>query len=363
MQRSSTPSQQAPKSPSRLGLGLALALLLPACLVAPPSAQVFSASGTVRGASMLEAQELADKLAYLRPNLMKSLPGARQVEDLEVWIQDSPGLYSFPHSSSSDAEGLWSESHDRILLARDADDMERTLAHELVHASLGSDWHTLPGTLEEGLADYMSTQLVPEAAPRLRAGRLASAALATGGLGMTLSIRLPNNPSTWMARITLSGTQPSANPQRDVFRLAAGLSSTKVTAASKRGYYGLAFVLINRTIERQGLQHLYNLCLSAEQQGHTSIPRPWLLEAANLADTPEAWRTAALEAMGEAELVELLKMHPGFVRDAAANYLQGKGIQNLKGLEITLTLRESDTTLNLQENEAFTKALTAQLAE
>ncbi|MCP5023593.1 MAG: hypothetical protein GY930_17720 [bacterium] len=363
MQNPPSPGQPTRKGHSSSGLGLVLALVLPACLIAPPAAQVFSASGTVRGASTSEAQELADKLEYLRPSLMRSLPGVRQVDDLEVWIQDTPGLYSFPHSSNSDAEGLWSESHDRILLARNADDMERTLAHELVHASLGHGWHTLPGTLEEGLADYMSAKLVPDAAARLRAGRLASAALATGGLGMTLSIRLPNNPSTWMARITLSGTQPSANPQRDVFRLAAGLSSTKVTAASKRGYYGLAFVLINRTIERQGLQHLLNLCLSAEQQGYESVPRPWLLKAADLADTPEAWRTAALEAMGKAELVELLDMHPGFVRNAAANYLRDKGIQDLEGLEITLTLRESNTTLDLQENEAFTTALLAELTE
>jgi hypothetical protein len=355
-------SSSTRKTPSPLSLGLILATLLPACLVAPPSAQVFSKSGTVRGASTLEAQELADKLDYLRPNLMKSLPGARQVVDLEVWIQDTPGLYSFPHSANGDAEGLWSESHDRILLARDADDMERTLAHELVHASLGHDWNTLPGTLEEGLADYMSTTLVPGAAPRLRAGRLASAALATGGLGMTLSIRLPNHPTTWMARITLSGSQPSPNPQRDVFRLAAGLSSTKVTAASKRGYYGLAFLLIDRVITRHGLEHLHHMCLSAAQQGFASIPRPWLLEAADLQDSPEAWRAAALQSMGAAELVELLEMHPGFVRDAAAAYLRKEGISELKGVEISLTLRESNTTLDLQKDEGFKTALLAQLA-
>ena len=208
----------------------------------------------------------------------------------------------------------------------------------------------------------MSTQLVPDAAPRLRAGRLASAALATGGLGMTLSIRLPSSPATWMARITLSGTQPSANPQRDVFRLAAGLSSTKVTAASKRGYYGLAFLLIDRTIERHGLQHLHNLCLSAEQQGYDAIPRPWLLEAANLQDNPENWRQAALEGMGEAELIELLKMHPGFVRDAAAAHLRDKGVKSLEGIEISLTLRESNTTLDLQKDELFTEALLAQIS-
>ncbi|MCA9001198.1 MAG: hypothetical protein KDB61_04690, partial [Planctomycetes bacterium] len=118
----------------RLSLGLALAALLPACLVAPPSAQVYSKSGVVRGASTTEAQVLADQLDQLRPRLLRSMPGTRDVPNLEVWIQDTPGLYAFPSSAGGDAEGLWAESHDRILLARNADDLERTLAHELVHA-------------------------------------------------------------------------------------------------------------------------------------------------------------------------------------------------------------------------------------
>jgi hypothetical protein len=104
------------------------------------------------------------------------------------------------------------------------------------------------------------------------------------------------------------------------------------------------------------------MCLSAEQQGFASIPRPWLLEAANLQDSPESWREAALQSMGAAELVELLEMHPGFVRDAAAAHLRKEGITDLKGIEISLTLRESNTTLDLQQDEAFKAALLAQLS-
>ena len=298
-----------------------------------------------------------------RSRVAAVVPGTRSVEDLEVWIQDKPGLYAFPHQSNGEAEGLWAESHDRILLARDADDMERTLAHELVHASLGESWHTLPGTLEEGLADQISTQLVPDGATRLRAGRLASAALATGGLGLTLEVEMPEHKSTWMARITLSGTRPSAEPQRDVFRLAAGLSSTRVTPASKRGYYGLAFLLIDRIIQKQGVQHLHNLCLSAHEQGMDQVPRPWLLAAADLEDSAESWRLAALQGMGKGELEELMRMHPDFVHDAVLEHLQSRGRTDLEGLLIHLTLRESSTTLQLHQDEFFMNRLKNALQE
>ncbi|MFT5200514.1 MAG: hypothetical protein ACI87O_003195, partial [Planctomycetota bacterium] len=52
----------------------------------------------------------------------------------------------------------------------------------------------------------------------------------------------------------------------------------------------------------------------------------------------------------------------GFVRDAAAAYLRKEGISELKGVEISLTLRESNTTLDLQKDEGFKTALLAQLA-
>ncbi|MCA9003527.1 MAG: hypothetical protein KDB61_16500, partial [Planctomycetes bacterium] len=66
--------------------------------------------------------------------------------------------------------------------------------------------------------------------------------------------------------------------------------------------------------------------------------------------------------MGHAELEELLRMHPGFVRDAAANHLRGLGISNPEALEIQLTLRESNTTLDLTQNAEFMADLAAQLA-
>lgn len=348
-------------SPAPWAVLAVFVLGLPACLVTPPSALVHAEEGIVRGSTELEARALGLQLDRLKPRVECCLPGTRSVDGLEVWIQDKPGLYAFPHQSNGEAEGLWAESHDRILLARDADDLERTLAHELVHAALDESWRTLPGTLEEGLADQISTQLVPEGATRLRAGRLASAALATGGLGLTLEVENLEHQTTWMARITLSGSRPSAEPQRDVFRLAAGLSSTRVTPASKRGYYGLAFLLVNRIVERQGVEHLHNLCVSAAEQGLSQVPRPWLLAAADLADSAEAWRQAALERMGAAELRELMRMHPDFVHDAVLDHLRSRGHEDLDHLRIRLTLRESATTLDLHADEPFTNRLRAAL--
>lgn len=340
----------------------AIGLGLPACLVTPPSALVQASTGVVRGSTELEARTLGQTLDRLQPLVSASLPGTRQVEGLEVWIQDKPGLYSFPHQSNGEAEGLWAESHDRILLAREADDLERTLAHELVHASLDESWHTLPGTLEEGLADQVSTTLVPEGATRLRAGRLASAALATGGLGLTLKVEFPAEKSSWMARITLSGTRPSEQPQRDVFKLAAGLSSTRVTPAAKRGYYGLAFLLIDRIAKREGLEHLHNMCASADRQGLTVIPRSWLLAAAGLKDSAESWRQAALEGMGAGEVNELMNMHPDFVHDAVFEHVRKKPNLDLEQARIYLTLRESATTLELHANPVFMQRLQDALA-
>ncbi|MEZ6018640.1 MAG: hypothetical protein R3F17_00645 [Planctomycetota bacterium] len=340
-----------------------LPLLLPACLVNPPSALVHAQSGVVRGATEAEAQNLGCALDRLRPAVLELVPGTRVVEGLEVWIQDQPGLYAFPHPSHGEAEGLWAESHERILLSRDADDLQRTLAHELVHASLDDSWHTLPGTLEEGLADVISTRLVPEGAPRLRAGRLASAALATGGLALTIEVENPRLASNWMARIHLSGTRPSEHPQRDVFKLAAGLSSTKVAPAAKRGYYGLAYLLVQRVVDRKGLDHLHALCTEADAAGLSQIPRPQLLAAAGLADTPDAWRDAALEGMGTEELRELLRMHPDFVLDAVAGHLRTQNPQDLASLNIRLSLRESGATLDLGHDAEFLAALGERLSQ
>ncbi len=300
------------------------------CLAPPPAVLLDSSKGTIRAASEEEARHVSELLGKLTPALQALLPGEHLPSDLEVWVQDEPHLYAVPLAAHADAEGLFAPGHERILLARGADNLERVLAHELVHASLGGDWDVLPGTLEEGLCDVIATRLVPAGAARLRAGRLSSAALACGGLQFELEVRDRSRSAEggarlgWSARITLSSTEDTPDAPLDVFRVAAGLSSTRVDTSVKRGYYGLAFLLVERVVERHGLQGLHARCRLAAEAGHDRLPRAPLLEAAGLGEERADWRRAAASAIGEAELIELVEMYPDSIAGALAHYLRNR---------------------------------------
>ncbi len=297
-------------------------LAFAACLAPPPAVSFLSTSGVVRAESREEAHSVAEHFAALGPAVVARLEDAALSSDLEVWMQDEPHLFHSALESSSDAEGLYAPGHSRILLSRKAPDLERVLAHELGHAALGDAWAPLTGTLEEGLCDVLASELVPEQAARLRAGRLSSAALACGGLSLGLEMRdtRPRNGAKmgWSAHITLTSEEETPADPLDLFRVRAGLSSTGVRASVKRGYYGLAFLVV----ERVGIDALFDLCERAEAEGFDHLPRAWVLRAADLDEDLRSWRRAAAEAMGEAELLELVRMYPGSVASAMACHLR-----------------------------------------
>tara|TARA_R110002072_G_scaffold36858_6_gene108232 strand:- start:1701 stop:2744 length:1044 start_codon:yes stop_codon:yes gene_type:complete len=297
-------------------------------MATPPAAYVRAADGNVRAASYAEADRVSRLLDRLAPEVVAMIPGGVLPDDLEVWIQETPRLYAMPGAGVADAEGLWSERHHRVMLGRNADDMERTLAHELTHAALDGSWHRLPGTIEEGLCDAVSASLVESGAARLRAGRLSSAALACGGLGLHLDLSMSDTNKGWTARVRLTGEDTVQNPQQEVFRIQAGLSSTRLSSSTKRGFYGMAFLLAERTIDRIGMDGLYELCERAAALGHSQVPRPWLLEAADLPDDANVWRTAAAAAMGERELVELVRMYPDFAANSITAFVGDADLSN-----------------------------------
>ncbi|MGK0483507.1 MAG: hypothetical protein ACJAQ3_003490, partial [Planctomycetota bacterium] len=178
-------------------------------MATPPSEVLAFDGGRVRAADAVEAERVEGLLKELKPRLLELLPDST-FEDLEVWVQDRPTLYRYTTQATADAEGLWSPTHRRIMLSRHADHVERTLAHELTHAVLGDSWSMLPGSLEEGLADHVSAALVDDGATRLRAGRLSSACLATGGLEIDVDVtRLIGDDGEsdvrrgWSARVKL----------------------------------------------------------------------------------------------------------------------------------------------------------------
>ena len=297
-----------------------------ACMVQPPASRVQAAEGVVRAGDLMEAHNTSLLLDALGPRVEALVPFSSLPDDLEVWIQGQPRLYAFPGSQVADAEGLWSEHHHRVLLARNADNLERTLAHELVHAALDEPWHLLPGTLEEGLCDLVSAKLCPDGTARLRAGRLCSAALACGGLKLELRLSWPDDKREWLARVTLSGEDQGEKPQSRVFDVQAGLSSTALTSGTKRGFYGLAFLVIERAEAAIGLQGIADLCLKADAQGLDEVPPAWLLDAAGLVDETLAWREAAVEQMGPDELRELVQMYPNFAVDALHSWLADENL-------------------------------------
>lgn len=325
----------------------ALALATSACLAPPPNWSAQVERSVVRGDSVEEAKHVAEILSELEPRLLAMLPDA-ELDELEVWIQDRPSLYKSPQPAVADAEGLWSEAHDRILISRHADSVERTLAHELVHAALGTSWHTLPGSLEEGLCDAISARLVPEGAARLRAGRLSSAALACGGLALDLEVEdIRRGRGSWTARIGLTTDELPTEGHMSVFNVQAGLSSSTLASTTKRGYYGLSFLIVERIIERHGLAGLNELCVRADERGHRKVPTAWLLEAAGLDSDPSSWRQAALESLGEGEVAELLEMYPHFIVDALVEFLAKSGAIGLHGLNASVELVSTQTRVDV----------------
>ena len=360
--------KQRPIGPLSLA-GVAGVLLL-SCMAAPPANVRAFDGGRIRASSQVEAARVEGLVSKLRPEVLDLLPDSH-FADLEVWVQERPGLYRFGTEGTADAEGLWSPSHRRIMLSRHADHLERTLAHEMTHAALGPSWRMLPGSLEEGLADHVSASLCADGAARLRAGRLSSACLATGGLALDVDI-VPDfskaDPSApprggWSARIRLKGDTQESDPL-DVFRLAAGLSSTRLDTGAKRGFYGLAYLVVSRIAERDGYEGLHALCSKAEQRGDDEVPVEEVLAAAGLSSDPADWARAAAEAMGRAEIVELVRMYPDFLVHAVDGYLTASANDHsireaLQDLDVTIRLAEGSAHVSLDDLPFVREALLA----
>jgi len=315
----------------------ALALLLGACQVLPPAEQARGTHGNVRAASQARAAELSAALDQLAPRVRALLPDARD-RKLSVWVQDVPELYWLPRTVMAEADGFYAPGLNRIHLREQAEDIERTLTHELVHATLGPTWEALPGTLEEGLCDVIAAQLCPASAARLRAGRLSSASLALGSIDFELDASLPS--LSFLAQLRVDGATAVPVDPLDVFRSSAGLSSAKLSPHVKKALYGLAGMVVQRIVDRRGLAGLHELCLRARDEDHEHVPTDWILEAAGLERDTESWRRALLEGLGQEELLEFVRGHPDLATPALLEFLGPLRAESLPG-PVLRTLRAS----------------------
>ena len=309
---------------------VACAFATASCQALPPPARVDAREGVVRAGSPEEAAVVARALDALLPEVLSVLPDAR-ARSLEVWIQDEPELYTFPRTSAyRDADGFFSDRLDRIHLRSGADDLRRTLAHELVHASLGSSWRGLPGTIEEGLCDVVAIELCPESASRLRAGRLLAAALELGGFDLESAEPSADGSSPddaaadtgagarYVQHVFSTGAHAVPLDPMEVFRAHAGRSSALLPGDVKKALYGLAFLVTERIVERRGLEGLHAL---VARYGEDSSGRfvDALLAAANLTRDREDWRRAIAGALGPAEVAEIARILPGVVVSRTAS--------------------------------------------
>ena len=298
---------------------LGLAIGSASCQALPPPSRVDARLGVVRAGNPEEARRVADALDELLPAVIEELPDSRAA-NLEIWVQEEPALYVFPASTAyRDADGFFSERLGRIHLRASSDDVERTLVHELVHASLGSSWQALPGTLEEGLCDVIASRLCPQSAARLRAGRLLAAALALGGLDIEIEAPPPvgaddtaSDPRLVQRILPAEGAVDDLDPL-EVFRTRAGISSASIGSDRKKALYGLAFLVAERVIDRRGVEGFHEL---VRQTGAGEMAEE-LLAAAELTRDPKDWRRALADALGPAEMAELARYHPGFLLTAS----------------------------------------------
>lgn len=307
----------------RLALGT---LFLVGCQALPPEHGVVSRAGPVRARDAARAGEVARLLEELEPRVVAAVPNARP-RRVEVWVQESPALYRFASSAYQDADGFYCDATGRIHLRERADSLERTLAHELVHAHLDGAWNALPGTIEEGLCDHISAELCADARTRLRLGRLTCAAFALGGLELELSVQWPAraHPSgtgiAFDARLRLESEPPLEIDPLGVFERQAGLSSTDLDPARKKAYYGLAFLVVRRVAAHEGLQKLFERCEAAREDDRPRLSRREMLEAARLDENLSTWRDALAEEITEEDLRELVRIHPEFLVQSLDDFL------------------------------------------
>jgi len=301
----------APMSRLHSTLLLLVALLATGCLAPPPRIVVETPYGDVRADSQGTAVKVAVMLEELSPQVQALLPGS-QVRAIDVWVQDELRVYRFNRRPES-VRGftlLSEEFHARRIHLQEDGQSSWYLSHELVHALIGESWSTLPGILEEGLADVVAQELTREQRAHIRAHRLLNATAFTGGLELELGFRIPERARREREREHTAPeetedagehAQPRRGSEPDIRRrlLLRLTDEVPIETARKlletgRGelherwpeipeaYYGFAWLVVARIHERVGIDGLHELCLRAAAEGHELVPAEWLLAAADM---------------------------------------------------------------------------------
>lgn len=307
------PPAARPRLPAAWGPALLLGLLVAAC-ASPPPARVDTPFGVARAATREQAEELAEMLRVAVPELRQTLPGALE-RTTDVWLEDFGRHEQLRHRPAVVGLATTSSGLVRIRADRLGKDADFVLAHELVHALLGPDWDPLPGVATEGLCDALAARLAPESAAPIRAARRLDAAFGWPRLSLELRLFDPSLSARTVVRLPL-GDDPLSSPTELLALPGRGLHLGGARV-DEPFLYAVGMVVVERVLERHGLEHLHALCERARREGLEQVPPAWLLEAAGLDETPATWHHALLDGLDEADLREQLR----YVSVALARWL------------------------------------------
>jgi len=259
-----------------------LVALLGGC-VAPPPALVEGRRSRVRAASLEAARDLAVFVDDVVPRLRAGVPGLGE-RDVTVWVQQRvTGAWGLPRDA--DVQGLTLRDDARVHLQHDAIAGRRSvLVHELVHLLRDDVWARLPPGAEEGLAEAVSVRFEPRGRTIKRAIRLFDAATTLGGLVLEVSF----DPRAGVGSFVMLRVLPTREWPRGVLD-----ERTLAETDPDSDVYALAFLMMDRAVERVGFEGLYALCARAEGR----VPVASLRAAAGLGEHADSWYEAAVAAI------------------------------------------------------------------
>jgi len=265
------------------------ALAASACLAPPPPIVVDTPFGEVRARSEGRANEVAELLERLAPEVRALLPGT-QDRPVDVWVQEHLAVYLF-HKRPESVRGftlLEDEFDAKRIHLQEGGQSPWYLSHELVHALIGPSWAPLPGILEEGLGDVVAETLNPEYENHIRSHRLLNASAFTGGLALEIEYREPGDGLTrseWPVRrvhATLAFGAAVAPGTLEKLLCTPRGELHQNWADIPESFYGISWLIVSRIVERIGLEGLHGLCARAASEGFELVPIDWLARAADL---------------------------------------------------------------------------------
>lgn len=277
---------------------LFLALCFASCagpsLLDPPQYSVETPLGKGFAHSQERASHLVDTWMRLAQEIEGDLPAAKRDEKLDVWLmsaEEIPDPFQIGHPMGGIT---YSRNGDAWLIqVPDTHKFEWILSHELTHALLDEDWHTLGGTLEEGLCEYVASMQAPHLLPmRMLQVHMGAAALfGRDDTGIFFSQATRTDDGDIQVRwIGEKGKLPDEVWTIDRLRYYLEQESIAPFPEVRAGLQRVGTFLVFRMVERQGLPGLLQLCRQAKAEGHHVLPFDWVMRAAGFDPSPHAQR-------------------------------------------------------------------------